>query len=118
MKPSVYAPVAALLAAAVSLGYVAASGLPWGVKWVGGFGVLVYWWRWWRRQHKYQWCLMYPDRVVLGGPQGTQAIPSYQMSEWGPCMVVGPVSLWRDQLPSDAWRYLRVLARWGAKGKE
>src|SRR5699024_2784481 len=111
LKPSAYALGLAMVAAVATLVSLWVCGLPVAIKLPASLVIVGYWWYWWRQQ-QVNWCVLYPDKIVLG-VRGRPVVCSTQhMSYWGACFVVGKHCLWRDQVTPQQWRYLQVLKRW------
>lgn len=101
-----------MVAAFISLISVWACGLWPEVKLAVSMALLSYWYYWWRQQQQVNWCVLYPDKVVLGWRGKSLPYSTGQISYWGLCFVVGKHCVWRDQVTPQQWRYLQVLKRW------
>jgi len=112
LKPSAYATALAIAAGIVSSISAWCSGLWLEAKLAACIALWAYWFYWWRRQQLVRWCVLYPNKVVLGINNQPLAYGTQCIGYWGLCFVIGKHCLWRDQITPQQWRYLQVLKRW------
>src|SRR5699024_466705 len=90
------------------------AGIALGWQVLGTLFVGRYWWVWYQDYPSLQWLVLYPNAVVIQNEQG-QIVHFEQpltMVHLGVCCLLGCHVLCRDQMPTQYWRTLLVLARW------